>query len=204
MKSNLIKGLMLFCGLALVTSANAKQRQVRRPISSSNQEQSWGSSSGYSSSGVQPGSQCSASDRDPVKCKVCAIYGEDNSSRAGMEAVAGVIQTRLQNGHWGNNACDIVHGKGQFVGAWHRLPNNPTLINEMVGVAEGAGANGYLGFRSYCKKGRDVRIGGNCYGVADLEEKYIMLDPSMNEDDVDSQALDNAQMAEEATDIDEG
>src|SRR6185312_2955483 len=114
--------------------------------------------------------QCSARDTDPTVCKVCAIYGEDHNSREGMAAVAGVIATRQQNGRWGSNACAIVHGKGQFVGAWHRLPNNPALLAEIESESN-APANGYLGFRTNCGHGRHTRIGarGNCYGEASIE-----------------------------------
>ena len=143
----------------------------------------------YSSGGASmlAGHQCSARDTDPTVCKVCAIYGEDHNSQQGEAAVAGVIATRLQNGHWGNNTCAIVHGKGQFVGAWHRLPNNPALLGEIESNAN-APANGYLGFRTNCGHGRSTRIGfhGNCYGEASIE-----LDKNMTPEDVDAQGQSN-------------
>lgn len=120
------------------------------------------------------------------------MYGEDHNSTEGMQAVVGVIKTRLESGRYGSSICDIVHGRGQFVGAWHRLPNNPALLNALQSAA-GAPANGYMGFRTYCGNGRSRRIGrnGNCYGSADGSQ-YIVLDPTMTAEDVDQQAEENA------------
>lgn len=113
-----------------------------------------------------------------------------------MYAVAGVIETRVNSGKWGGGACNIVHQRGQFIGAWHVLPNNPRLISEMTEAAQNARANGYYGFRSYCKPGRSTRIGGNCYGTADAE-RFVVLDPVMTAEDVDLQSWQNIQFAED-------
>lgn len=174
---------------------------------------SWnnGFSGGGGAGGVRPGERCHAGDRDPIKCKVCAIYGEDNRSSEGMRAVAGVIETRLQTGHWGSDACSVVHARGQFVGAWRTLPRDPQRLQMMVDHARSAGANGYLGFRSY--GGHNCRwIGGNCYRHTtqlepgrEPEPTTVVLDPKMTAEDVDSQAAQNLEhMAEIQSDIGAG
>lgn len=161
--------------------------------------------------GIRPGERCHAGDRDPIKCKVCAIYGEDNRSSEGMHAVAGVIETRVQSGQWGSDACSVVHARGQFVGAWHALPRDPRRLEMMVHHARNASANGYLGFRSY--GGHNCRwIGGNCYRhTTELERSNepepttVVLDPKMTAEDVDAQAAQNLEhMAEIQSDIDAG
>lgn len=194
MKLAAIMAIAVLTGIASTASAHQRRRtpvRVRRAnqaqttyrqrqsgfVGGFNGSYSWGGSS------MLAGHQCSARDTDPTVCKVCAIYGEDHNSPEGEAAVAGVIATRLQNGRWGHDTCAIVHGRGQFVGAWHRLPNNPALLSQIESNAN-APANGYLGFRSYCGHGRSTRIGnhGNCYGEASIE-----LDGTMTPEDVDAQ-----------------
>jgi len=213
MKSNLIAGLLIVGSLLKVDFAEARHHHYR----GQGPANAWGGSSwnagsffgwnvASSTGSVRPGEQCHAGDRDPLKCKVCAIYGEDHNSAEGMHAVAGVIETRVQTGHWGSDPCSVVHSRGQFGGAWRRLPNNPALIAAMVEQAQSAGANGYLGFRSYGGH-RCVRIGvrGNCYRRStELQPKHIELDPTMTAEDVDAQAAENAQMTEIQSDADAG
>ena len=115
---------------------------------------------------LSPGEACTRRDRDPVKCMACAIKGEDNKTLAGMLAVGGVIKSRLYSGRFGSTICQVVHAPGQFVGAWGRLPRGESY-NKIVAAARqsvNSRGNGFLGFRSYCRRG-DVRIGkgGNCY-----------------------------------------
>lgn len=169
------------------------------------------SSGSYDTAGIRPGERCSANDRNPIKCKVCAIYGEDNASSVGMRAVAGVIETRIQSGHWGSDACAVVHARGQFVGAWHALPRDARRLRTMVEHARNARANGYLGFRSY--GGHNCHwIGGNCYRrTTELEPNNepapttVVLDPTMTAEDVDAQAaLNVTHMAEIQSDDNAG
>lgn len=199
MKSNIFRGLMILSSLLIVTSANAKQRHARAQNRTIRVQEAY-SQYGYGGGSSLAGHRCSAADRDPTTCKVCAIYGEDHGSHAGMQAVAGVIQTRVQAGHWGSNPCDVVHARGQFVGAWRTLPNDPALLQAMESAASNSYANGYMGFRSYCKRGRNTRIGGNCYGTASADDRRIVLDPSMTIEDIDAQAMENVQLAEEQGD----
>jgi hypothetical protein len=99
------------------------RRQQRAQVRQQRYSNNWGAqSASYSGGSLHAGERCHAGDRDPIKCKLCAIYGEDNRTPAGMAAVAGVIETRLQSGHWGSNVCSVVHARGQFVGAWQRSP----------------------------------------------------------------------------------
>ncbi len=115
---------------------------------------------------VAPGQACSPRDRDPLKCMACAIKGEDNKSIEGMLAVGGVIMTRKHSGRFGSSVCAIVHAPGQFVGARGRLPTG-AVYNQIIAASKKSlqsRGNGFLGFRSYCRRG-DKRIGkgGNCY-----------------------------------------
>jgi len=74
-----------------------------------------------------------------LNCIAMAIYAEAHTqSIEAKYSIAQVILNRYRNGKWGNDICEIVYAKGQFVGVWdiakgvHEFPSQEDLLKEKL------------------------------------------------------------------------
>ena len=124
------------------------------------------------------GAICSSTDRDPVRCLVCMLDGEQGSEKSTHAAMLSTARTAMQRYEVGpplypKDICKIVYAPGQYVALYHgrRVKTDRTIVARMTAAARDAlmkGGEGYLGFRtcSYLKENGipyDKEVGGNCF-----------------------------------------